>query len=178
MRQCRKYANVGQHYCRFHGRRLKLSSAPRSLYSLRATEKLKQLLERLESAPDDRKSLADEIDVARAFATEAVALADRAVNSTNPDGTPKQIAESVKVTAIKIAQEALTHVALLIEKHAKVTAMSDGTLDATQVRALLDQVVRCVQQRVTSEEEREALLADIEAVNVPRRDASVNVVIS
>ncbi len=74
--QCAHWALRGSFYCKYHGgRRGLLTRRPRNTYAKFATDKLKDLLdEQNQLSPEERLTLINEIDVARALATQAVKM--------------------------------------------------------------------------------------------------------
>lgn len=167
--QCRRYALTGNVYCAVHNRRVKVFSvASKNIYALRASKKMKALMDEIASNPDERMELAGEIDATRAFAAEAIETCSAVIDKPN-------IGLESKVTAIKLAQEALNQVSVLVEKHAKICALTDGLLSPSQVDAVIKQVTEIVANNVNDEALKERILDQLADVIVPKRSSNIQV---
>lgn len=167
--QCKRYALIGSHYCPVHNRRVKVFSvASKNIYAIRTSKKLAALVEEIEKNPDERMQLAQEIDMTRAFATEAVATASAVLEKDS-------MSLDAKVTAIKLAHESLNEVSALVEKHAKICALTDGLLTPSQVDAVIKQVAEIVTAQVSDESVREKILDQLAEVIVPKRASNIQI---
>lgn len=167
--QCKKYALKGTHYCSAHTRRIKVFSvASKNIYALRASKKLQSLVEEIEKNPDERMQLAQEIDMARAFSVEAISTAAAVMESST-------IGIESKMTAIKLAHESLAEVSLLVEKHTKICALTDGLLTPSQVDAVVKQVAAIVEANVSDETTRQKILDQLADVIVPKRASNIQI---
>lgn len=167
--QCKRYALIGNIYCPVHSRRIKVFSvASKNIYALRASKRLNALVDEIEKNPDQRMQLASEIDAARAFSMEAIETASLVLEK------PGINVES-KMTAIKLAHEALAEVSSLVEKHAKICALTDGLLTPSQVDAVVKQVAEIVAAEVADEKVRQRILDSLASVIVPKRSSNIQI---
>lgn len=167
--QCKRYALIGNIYCPAHNRRIKVFSvASKNIYALRTSKRLSALVAEIEKNPDERMQLAQEIDATRAFATEAIATASAILEK-------ESMSLESKVTAIKLAHDSLAEVSNLVEKHAKICALTDGLLSPSQVDAVIKQVAEIVTAQVSDESLREKILDQLAAVIVPKRSSNIQI---
>lgn len=142
--------------------------ASKNIYALRTSKRLSALVAEIEKNPDERMQLAQEIDATRAFATEAIATASAILEK-------ESMSLESKVTAIKLAHDSLAEVSNLVEKHAKICALTDGLLSPSQVDAVIKQVAEIVTAQVSDESLREKILDQLAAVIVPKRSSNIQI---
>lgn len=156
--QCGQWALRGKDYCKWHGGRAQLVKRrrPMSIYSRRATGKLKDVLEELAANPDERMSLSGEIDVARSMALKAFDLLNAATNGKSKkkkeEGAEGNgVTEKSKTAAMRLMQQSLKDLSSLIDKQAKVTALLDRTLDVEQIGFIREQIIQILENRIEQE---------------------------
>ena len=153
-RQCAQWARIGSHYCKFHGGnqpRHKRSTMS-SWYAKRAGPILQERLTELrESSPDERHSLADEIDLARLIAERSVCIYDNTV--LQDKGSPE-----LKAAATDSLRSSLDHVTDIVAKAARVHAVSSSVVELEHIDYILAQVARLIEEEVSSVDKK---LADV-----------------
>lgn len=124
--QCGRTHLPGHYYCDFHWKKFCRRGSRREvpLYRSALQGKLVDVLQQIEEQTADRVDLTEEINVARAVCERAICLFEKACFPKNTETNGKGASETSKLFAMKITQDALTHVAVLVEKHAKVQALS------------------------------------------------------
>lgn len=130
-------------------------------YSMNAGPLLKAKLEQLAAqAPQDRQSLSDEVDFVRMLALESVALFEATIESGKAD---------LQSRAAAIARGAMESVATMVEKHARVKATSESTIDLEQVDYIIAQIVRIIEHRVAAVNKplADKVIADISDIRMP-----------
>lgn len=130
-------------------------------YSANAGPLLKEKLEELAAQnPQDRQSLADEVDFVRMLALQSVALFEASIESG--DG-------AMVTRAASIARDAMEGVATMVEKHVRVKATGEGTIDLAQVDYIVSQIVTIIEKRVAIVDTSLAdkIIADIRDIRMP-----------
>ena len=113
-----------------------------SWYTKRAGPILRERLEELRNAsPDERHSLADEIDLARLIAERNVRIYDKTVLEGN--GSDK-----LKAAATEGLRHALNHVTDIVSKAARVHAVSSSVVELEHIDYILQQVTRVIEEEV------------------------------
>lgn len=175
--RCFKWAIKGSDRCRTHGGRKRMLYSKRSIYTARAKGRFKEILEKLsEQSPDERINLADEVDVMRITAEQAVNLFQKAC--FNEDST-KKVSSQSKALAIGLVQSALASVGSLVEKAAKVAALSDQSINPKQVQFIFDQLTEILRKRLEEHnpEALDAILTDMDEIRVQSREQSLSVIV-
>lgn len=138
--QCAQWAKKGEFYCKFHlrgaGKGGRNRGRMKNFYRKIQGKKLSEWMKLAEIADGDRKSLAGEVDVARALCAETVGMV-----STVLDADQDKITEAQRLTVMSLAKDSLEHVSRLVERMVKVEAISSATMDADQVQGLLQRVL-------------------------------------
>lgn len=164
--QCKKVALRGKYFCQFHMGRMANSPTRTfdnvmSIYSKKASPQLKELLEQVKTA--ERRSLDDEIDMARAMTDRSVRIFEAAC-ITKADSTPAHI----KVMAIQNLREAITLVTETAYKSSKIRIQEEEVMDAEQLKMFVEMVTTLIEQCVTSERDKIALINGLRDMRMPR----------
>ncbi len=152
--QCGRWALIGRTYCARCGGKQpqhKLKVAARRWYSKHSGVALKARLDEMANAPpDERISLESEIDVARVLAVESIACFDKICVQGNTGTAEGAAAQIMKAQATIAARDAMTFVANIIDKAAKVRASSQGTIDVELIGYLIHQVQAIIERHIVS----------------------------
>lgn len=122
---CKNWALKGSVYCKFHGGRLNTGKRKvmGGIYSKVASESLKERLTRLADLGEERKSLAEEVDLARVMCERSVSVYDKVVVqdvlAEKDELTEDQIAKA-KDQASKSLQDSLKFVSDMVSAMAKL----------------------------------------------------------
>lgn len=115
-----------------------------SWYARRAGPVLRERLEEMRAAaPDERHSLADEVDLARLLAERNVAIYDAVV-------VQGKGSDDLKTAATAGLRSALNHVSDIVGKAARVHAVSSTVVELEHIDYVLQQVVRIVEEQVAA----------------------------
>tara|TARA_R100000152_G_C6769237_1_gene195002 strand:+ start:403 stop:900 length:498 start_codon:yes stop_codon:yes gene_type:complete len=113
-----------------------------SWYTRRAGQKLKDALTELkEQSPDERHSLADEIDLARLLAERSVRIYDATV-------IEGQGSDDLKASATAGLRASLNHVTDVVSKAARVHAVSNAVIELEHIDYIVQQVNRIIEEEV------------------------------
>ncbi len=175
--QCGRWALVGRSYCRQHGgtqERLKTNVAARRWYSKHAGSALRAKLDEMSNAPpDERISLESEIDVARVLAVQSIACFDKICVQGETGTADEETAMVMKAQATVAAREAMSFVAGIVDKAAKVRSVSQGTIDLELVGYIVHQVQSVIERHIVPLKDGHALcdriVADLNAIRMPDR---------
>ena len=114
-----------------------------SWYTRRAGQKLKDAISELkEQSPDERHSLADEIDLARLIAERSVRIYDATV-------IEGQGSDDLKAAATAGLRGALNHVTDIVSKAARVHSVSSSVIELEHIDYVVQQVNRIIEEQVT-----------------------------
>lgn len=171
--RCKHYAAQGSNRCRFHGGHLRKSKRPSNLYTRGASQKLQELLTQFQEDADERVSLSSEIDAARLLAERAM----RAFDETHFGEKAGSYRDELKVAARAQLRESLSHVASLIEKHAKVMALSEGTFSPEQVAQITNKMARILEKYLIPQHQElfDAIKAELDELTVTRPTVSITI---
>jgi hypothetical protein len=168
--RCIKWATVASNhrYCRTHGgsknRKRTYKAMSQNSYSKYVGPNLQAKLKELSGiSPAERNSLKDEVDFTRILATESLACFDASMAEGVPD--------SMKVKASMIARNALESVAKMVERAAKVNALSEKTIDFEYIDFVTNQFTRIVERHVSEfgQDVIDKINEDIKAIKLPDR---------
>lgn len=141
-----------------------------NFYARRAGPTLQKLLEELRvSSPEDRHSLAGEIDIARAACLEAVDVFNKVcIESGDQKG---KISDMAKDLSIQILQRSLNNVAELVSKAAKVHSIQSQVFDREVVGHVIEQLTHIIEKKVAVVSPRLAdeIIEAIQNIKVPDR---------
>lgn len=172
--RCEKWGTKasGYRYCRTHGgsknrKRTYKKGMHGNVYSRFVGPTLRDKLKELrESSPAERNSLKDEVDLQRAYTMEALRISSMAL-------AMDEVSDAAKFRAIGIAQSALDTVAKLVEKAAKVNALSDKSLDLEYIDFVTVQFSRIIERHLSPLPEGgkliEAIVEEIKTIKLPDR---------
>lgn len=167
--RCKAWTCRGRRWCKTHGGKRRLKAFNRKMardlfYGSDRECRFNELLARLsDGKADERENLSAEVDVARVIAEKAVSLF-RAGSAA--DAKPETL-----MMAMKLAQDALTHVSDLVVKLTKVKAVSRDTIDVRQAADLIDQVGEVLRRRL-ADRDPELLRELLEGINTIKLDAA------
>lgn len=174
-RQCRKWALQGRRFCPTHGTKpLYRNANVRGYYSQNAGPRLRQVLEELRTAPpEERMSLADEIDLARMLTERHVRIFEATCVGEQSD----KASDELKAAAIAGLRRALSHVSDMVTKAAKVRALHDGTVDAEGVDYIVAQVVKIVEDEIRDKDPSMAdrVVARMEQIRLPQNTRTATI---
>jgi len=161
--QCPLWALNGYTRCRQHSgdKEYYYKASMAGYYSANAGPLLKAKLEELAAmAPQDRTSLSDEVDFVRMLALQSVALFEATIQSGDA---------ALQTRAASIARDAMESVATMVEKHSRVRATSEGTIDLQQVDYIISQMVNIIERHVAVKNKAMAdrIIADIRNIRMP-----------
>lgn len=134
--------------------------ARKSFYTTHATKKFRETLQEYQEQEADRLSLESEIDVARTLAERAIFCFDQ----THFGEKEASFSDEIKATARAAVQRALENVSSLIERHAKVAALSKGTFNPEQVDQIFMQILRIIDRHVVDPKEQDLIRREIEGI--------------
>lgn len=178
-RQCANYRQGDSLYCPYHdaggGIRRKrkgtqtASDMKRYVKSTTSATLAERLRQMAQEKPQERHSLEEEIDVSRALAERAIETFDK-VCVQGADSTSSQ----AKALAIQIARDAMTHVADVVIKAAKVRAVSREVVDVELLDYVMRETTRVLEKHLTgvSRDVIDAVLHDLRAIELPDRSTS------
>lgn len=165
--RCKRYASKGSAYCPIHNGNRPRFYVKRNHYSSRVGPTLKaKLAELAEAAPHERHSLENEIDVMRVAAVEAIAIFEK-VCIVEVDKT----SDGLKAMATSCVRDAMQSVAMMVEKAAKVRAISQATVDLQFLDFIVGQVQKIIERHVTpiSLDAVDRIIADLNEIALPDR---------
>lgn len=173
--QCGRWAIIGRRYCKRHGgaeRRRKPGVAARRWYSKHAGAALQAKLDEMRNAPpDERISLESEIDMARVLALQSVAIFDKVCVQGETGTADAETARTMNAQATIACRDAMSFVAGIIDKAARVRASSSGTVDLELMGYLVHQVQAVIERHIVPLEGGHALCdkitADLNAIKLP-----------
>jgi hypothetical protein len=173
-RQCPNWAIKTRNFCKRHGGHNPThhSVANRSnLYSRHASQQLKDVLERVASTPDERQSLADEIDVSRAMCERAIRLFEQACLSDQA----KDYSIEIKTRSVEMVQTSLEAVSKLIQAHTKLMVMSDRMLTTEQIEYMFVQLNKTLTNQLLPDHPEifERITEVISNIRLPEKSGSV-----
>lgn len=167
--QCGRFAEPGRNFCRFHGGRTPLvRKSAMSRYAKSVSKSLAERLKQLsEESPDERASLADEVDVSRMLAERAMRVFDAVVvqekeNSQGVKPTPEQ-----KALAIQAVRSAMDSTADLVSKMARVSALTSDKVTFDQIAFVVAQFGQILEAEIKDPELRAKLQKRIDNINIP-----------
>lgn len=162
--QCAHWALTGSNYCRAHrGKRVYVR---RNRYAV-SPKLVKTFEEFAKESPEERMSLADEIDAARMLAEDSFKKLGAVLEKK--DASPK-----LRALAQAHVKSCIEFVSDVVAKAAKVNQMSERTFDFQVIDAVLAQVFRVVRDVVQARDEglHNELVQGINSIKLPSRDAS------
>lgn len=180
--QCGRWAwtSRGSIYCGDHGGAKKLvrtdiaEKKSMAWYSKRAgTEVTKALADMAKGGPDERHSIAEEIDLARLAATDAVKLFGAIVLTPHPKADEGQdYSSELKAKAADMMLQKLERVSELVLKSSKIRVMHEGTVNAEGIAYIAAQVSTIMRNRldgIVAPSVMEAIIDDIKAIKLPEK---------
>ena len=175
--QCARWALIGSEYCNWHGGRFKNRGIDKGhqkkdmgYYSRNVSLTLREKLEELERmSPEERFSLAEEIDLARTMASKALQLYDLAFHGET------EVDEKSKSTAYSLMQDALKFVADIVKKAAEAKKIHESTVDFEQVAYLTRAITKIVQEEIADVDRSMAdrVVERLNAIKIPERKSNV-----
>jgi len=145
--QCGRWALKGREFCKRHGGKtpLFLPGLMGKFYSQHAGPKLRELMEKAAAAGDERLLLDEEIDFSRTLALRSIQLFETAcLDETESAKTSVDL----KAAAIAGARNAMSHIADLVMKAAKIRALDANSAIAPALDFVVQQVVKAVEDEV------------------------------
>lgn len=145
-------------------------------YTGKAGEALDQAVRKMAGTPDDRMSLAEEIDIARVAALEAakafsmISLSDEMV-----DGKPK-FSLALKTATTDMMLDRINTVAELVAKHSKIRMLSESVVDIEQLDYITSQVSMILNHRLANVVEKEyidLIAQDMRQIKLPERKKTI-----
>lgn len=149
--QCGRWALRGLDYCRRHGstRKRHTPKAVANWYSKYAGPLLRDKLEEMRAAPpDQRVALESEIDMARVLAAQTIACFDKICVQGEVGSADETTAQLMRAQATVAARDAMSFVAGIVDKAARVRSLSEGTIDLELVNYIIVQVQKIIEQRI------------------------------
>lgn len=139
--QCGRWAMRGSNYCPKHGgRRKRICGYMGQHYSRHAGAKLKTILQQLqEDRPDERLSLEDEVDLARATTLRSIKLWEAAEESDN---------DEARGLATALVRDSINHVSNVVKNAAQVSALTKQTIKVGDVGYVIAQVTRILEDEL------------------------------
>lgn len=138
-------------------------------YANKVSEPLKKRLEALASeGPDERASLAEEVDLSRIMLERAVLIYDRVVVNPTKNAEGREPDEVLKGSATGILQEALATTASMVEKMAKITALSKDKVTIEQIDFVVAQISQIIEAEVENEIIRDRILKKLQELEIPK----------
>ncbi len=173
--QCGRWALIGRDYCGRcgKGRSLWKPKVARGWYSKYAGDALSAKLEEMRSAPpDERISLESEIDVARVLAAQTLQIFDLVVVQGEVGTADEETARVMKAQASIALRDAMSFVAGIIDKAARVRTLSEGTIDVELVGYIVHQVQKVIEKRVVALPNGRAIcdliVEDMQGIKMPQ----------
>lgn len=145
-------------------------------YSKHAGPKLKQLMEAAADGGKDRLSLDEEIDLTRTLALRAIQLYEVAcLDETQSAKT----SVDQKAAAIAGARNAMSHVADLVTKAAKIRALDANLAVAPAVDFVVQQVLKAIEEEIvpSDKELADRVIARIDEIRLPDTGGPTTIVI-
>ncbi len=165
-RQCTQWALKGRNYCRVHGGRQPLYEKM-GHYSRNAGKTLKSKLEKLAAMdPDERNSLAEEIDLSRLLCERNLKLFD--ATHYPPEGTV--IPEKLKVMAAEGLRSALADVTEIVAKSAIVRSRSEGVVGIEDLGYIIHQI-----KKILEDEDVDPRVSErLSEIRLPKRGSEMS----
>lgn len=141
-----------------------------SWYTRRAGPILRERLEELRTAaPDERHSLADEVDLARLMAQRNVAIYDTVVL----DGKGSDELQAMATAGLR---GALNHVSEIVSKAARVHVVSSTVIELEHIDYVLQQVTRIIEEEVADKDKAiaDAVINRIAEIKLPEQRGAVD----
>jgi len=147
-----------------------------AFYSKHAASRLKDLLKQAEESGNERMVLDEEIDLSRILALRSIQLFEAAcLDESNSQKTSTDI----KAAAIAGARNAMSHVADLVMRAAKIRALDANSAIAPAVDLVVQQMVKAVEQEVATVDKdlADRLIARLNDIHLPTSEADSRVVV-
>lgn len=180
LQQCTFWAMRDSFYCAAHAGSKSRRTPLKSLYALQASERLRDILNRVSEDASLQTSLKNEIDMARALTTQAVA--DASARMFDPETSPAD-----KERAYHTAIKAMDAVAGLMNKNTLIASRMDTNLTAEQAAALVSDMGKIINARLTPddgtsdavrkllEKIRANVMADLADLSLPKKRSIVHI---
>lgn len=146
-----------------------------AFYSKHAATKLKDLLEQAAASGDERLVLDEEIDVSRVLALRSIQLFEvTCLDTTNNE----KVSVDLKAAAIAGARNAMSHVADLVVKAAKIRALDASSAIAPAIDLVVQQVTKAIEEEIASVDKQLAdrLIARLEDIHLPTSETKTVVI--
>jgi len=144
-----------------------------SPYTTRASKRLQDALKEFAEAENDRFSLEAEIDLARLLTERAVRIFD-AAHYGEKEG---EINPELKAASRQALLNNLQNVMSLVEKAAKVMALTRGLYTPKQVQQMMMSVTRIVERYVTDESKLKAIMTEFNDIKTTNENAKAGTTI-
>jgi hypothetical protein len=120
------------------------------------------LQELREASPDERHSLAEEIDLARLIAERNVRIYDKTV-------IEGQGSAELQAAATESLRSSLDHVTDIVAKAARVHAVSSSVVELEHIDYILQQVSRVIEEEVVSVDKKlaDTIQEKLQAIKLP-----------
>lgn len=147
-RQCGQRAVAGKKYCKYHGGRQppiywkhRLGKSMAGFYSKSLGPTLHGRVKELAGLPLTQQSnILEEIQVARAVAMDAIQLASVVLDESNRD----KVTDQDRVLATRCVMDSMNQISILVERLAKIEALSEDKLSLKAVDAFVLQITRII----------------------------------
>lgn len=147
-----------------------MSSSP---YLRNASRQLQEALKEYAESEDDRFSLEAEIDLARLLTERAVKLFDAAHYGEKADTLDPEL----KAASRAALTNNLRNVMDLVEKAAKVMALTRGMYTPKQVQQQMMSVTRIIERYVTDESKLKAIMLELGTIKTTNEHAKAGTTI-
>lgn len=175
--QCRQWAMRGRNYCKSHGGRQPLSNTKHlSYYSKHAGKALSTALEEIAGMdPDERNSIAQEVDIARMLATQSLKNFSAVFLKEHDEKTSKNLEESgVKPRILENCWEAINNVSEIVAKSAMIRYRSESVVGLEDVQYVINQVLTILQRLGVEEDLLAELKNEFKTIRLPKRGAAMD----
>jgi hypothetical protein len=175
VRRCRRWAVTGRENCQFHGGRGALGTLRLPLrYTQRLAPALRDRLEQqLEQSRPEQLRIYDEIGVARVFAEEQIVLAG-ALLEAEVEGKDPQSMLLLKMKAIELAKDAMTHIADMCSKAAAIEKNLTDKVGVEQLGLFVQQVMKVLHRHLGNSDLIDVIAEDMRTKIMLPEDPNTN----
>lgn len=179
--QCRTFALHFHSFCGFHHRKSGRARRDRnwmSWYGRQAGSKLREALDEMRRDGGELHDLSEELVAARLLCERSFVLFER--SCLGPDA--EKISMDLRALATAQARESLSHVAALVERSAKVRALSTSVIQPEDIQLIADEMVattlRVLRAAGVSEQVQDDVSKAVADMPLPKRQARTVVAIT